>query len=237
MFRNEAKQMKLRFQFGGLAIAAMLASGFALPADAQRDRNKVSQDRQAQKPPKQQQPKEKQRQEQRQERREERRNSARPPAPTERFPNANRPPERARNQQPNPNRPPENGKDNFARQNRPRYTPEEQKRLADNNARLRKLTPEQRRQVDDRLRVWQKMTPDQRQHVRQDVLPKWQQMPPDRKQAIQQKLRVLQNMPESARNQRLADPNFTRGMSDEDRSMLHDLSHLHVGGAPDAPNE
>ena len=45
------------------------------------------------------------------------------------------------------------------------------------------------------------------------------------------RLRVLQNMPESARNQRLNDPKFTRGMSDEDRSTLRDLSHLHVGGA------
>ena len=62
------------------------------------------------------------------------------------------------------------------------------------------------------------MTPEQRDHIRNDVLPKWKQMPPDRKQAIQQRLRVLQNMPESARNQRLNDPNFTRGMSEEDRA-------------------
>jgi hypothetical protein len=60
-------------------------------------------------------------------------------------------------------------------------------------------------------------------------------MPWERQQAIQQKLAILQNMPESARNRRLADPNFTRGMSDEDKAMLHDLSHLHVGGAPDPP--
>src|SRR5256885_1237609 len=45
------------------------------------------------------------------------------------------------------------------------------------------------------------------------------------------------NLPESARNQHLNDPNFTRGMSDEDKSMLRDLSHLHVGGAPEPPNE
>jgi hypothetical protein len=44
---------------------------------------------------------------------------------------------------------------------------------------------------------------------------------------------VLQNMPESARNQRLSDPRFTQGMSDEDRSTLRDLSHLHVGGSPE----
>jgi hypothetical protein len=47
---------------------------------------------------------------------------------------------------------------------------------------------------------------------------------------------VLQNMPESARNQRLNDPNFTRGLSEEDRSTLRDLSHVHVGGALE-PNE
>jgi hypothetical protein len=69
--------------------------------------------------------------------------------------------------------------------------------------------------------------------VKNDVLPQWRQMPPDRKQAIRNRLRVLQNMPESARNQRLNDPNFTRGMSEEDKSTLRDLSHLHVGGAPE----
>jgi len=26
-------------------------------------------------------------------------------------------------------------------------------------------------------------------------------------------------------------------MSEEDKAMLRDLSHLHVGGPPDAPNE
>ena len=59
----------------------------------------------------------------------------------------------------------------------------------------------------------------------------------DRKQAIRQRLRVLQNMPEYVRNQRLNYPNFTRGMSEEDRSTLRDLSHLHVGGAMEPPNE
>jgi len=48
---------------------------------------------------------------------------------------------------------------------------------------------------------------------------------------------VLKNMPEYARNQHLHDPNFTRGMSEEDRDTLRDLSHLHVGGAPEPPNE
>ena len=81
------------------------------------------------------------------------------------------------------------------------------------------------------------MTPQQRNHIKNDVLPKWQQLPADRQRAIRSRLNVLKNMPEAARNQHLNDPNFTRGMSDEDKVMLHDLSHLHVGGAPEPPGE
>jgi hypothetical protein len=91
--------------------------------------------------------------------------------------------------------------------------------------------------VQERAQVWQRLTPVQRDHIRNDVLPRWNQLPPDRKRAIQNRLGVLKNMPEYARNQHLNDPNFTRGMSEEDKSTLRDLSHLHVGGAPDSPNE
>ena len=98
-------------------------------------------------------------------------------------------------------------------------------------------TPQQR--ADQRIKedTWRRMTPEQRDHIKNDVMPKWRQMPWDRQQVMKQKLGVLQNMPESARNQRLNDPNFTRGMSDDERSMLHDLSHTHVGGAPEPPGE
>jgi predicted Fe-S protein YdhL (DUF1289 family) len=116
-------------------------------------------------------------------------------------------------------------------------TPQERQRVLQNEERLRHLPPAQQQVLRDRAQVWNRMTPEQREHIRTDVLPRWRQMPPDRKQAIQQRLRVLQNMPEAARNQRLNDPNFTRGMSEEDRSTLRDLSHLHVGGAPEPPSE
>lgn len=116
-------------------------------------------------------------------------------------------------------------------------TPQDRQRVLQNEDRLRRLPPAQQQMLRERAQVWQRMTPQQRDHVRNDVLPKWREMTPDRRQAIQQRLRVLQNMPESARNRRLNDPNFTRGMSDEDRSTLHDLSHLHVGGAPEPPGE
>jgi hypothetical protein len=98
------------------------------------------------------------------------------------------------------------------------------------------MTPQQRNSLRQNEQTWLALTPGQRDHIKNDVLPKWRQMPWDRQQVMKQKLGVLQNMPESARNQRLNDPNFTRGMSDDERSMLRDLSHTHVG-APDRPPE
>ncbi len=98
------------------------------------------------------------------------------------------------------------------------------------------MTPQQRQDLRSKEAIWTHLTPEQRDHIKNDVLPKWRQMPWDRQQVLKQKLGVLQNMPESARNQRLDDPSFTRGMSDDEKSMLRDLSHTHVG-APDSPNE
>lgn len=115
-------------------------------------------------------------------------------------------------------------------------SPQDRQRLAQNEQRLRSLSPAQQQELRDRARVWQRMTPEQREHIRNDVLPRWKELPPQRQKAIQQRLGVLQNMPESARNRHLNDPNFTRGMSDEDKQMLRDLSHEHVG-APDRPQE
>jgi hypothetical protein len=144
-----------------------------------------------------------------------------------------------------PNRPPssqysrgaENSYGSY-RNNQPyRFTPEERQRVIQNQQRFRQLSPAQQQDMRERSRIWQQMTPQQREHIRYEVLPTWRNMPPQRQRAIEQRLGVLQNMPESARNQHLADPNFTRGMSEEDRATLRDLSHLHVGGAPDPPNE
>jgi Protein of unknown function (DUF3106) len=145
----------------------------------------------------------------------------------------------------NPNRPPSSqysrGADNNygayrGNQQRP-LSPEERQRVIQNQQRFRQLSPQQQQDMRDRSRVWQQMTPQQRDHIKNEVLPSWRNMAPQRQRAIEQRLGVLQNMPESARNQHLNDPNFTRGMSEEDRATLRDLSHLHVGGAPDPPNE
>ena len=132
-------------------------------------------------------------------------------------------------------------------------TPQQRDRVLQNSKAFQNLAPEQQGRIRQQFNqwdhlngqqradlrakedTWRRMTPEQREHIKNDVLPKWRQIPWERQQMIQQKLGVLQNMPESARNRRLSDPNFTRGMSDEDKATLHDLSHLHVGGALDPP--
>ncbi len=113
--------------------------------------------------------------------------------------------------------------------------PEQQSRIRQQFNQWDHLNAQQRADLRAKEDTWRRMTPEQRSYVKNDVLPRWREIPWERQQVIQQKLGVLQNMPESARNRRLSDPNFTRGMSDEDRQTLHDLSHLHVGGAPDPP--
>jgi len=114
--------------------------------------------------------------------------------------------------------------------------PREKQRVIENYNQLNRMPPAQRQELQGRIATWNRLTPEQKSHIRNDVLPRWKQMPTDRRQAIQQRLRVLQNMPEFARNQRLSDPEFTRGMSEDDKATLRDLSHLHVGGAPDPPS-
>jgi hypothetical protein len=219
-----------------LGIGAVLA----VPCFAQGPRANGAQNRQDDKPPKQD--KQKQRQEQRQEHRQQQQ-EARRAQNGRQNPGANRPPnshtnraETATRPNGNPNRPPSAYTPPPQRKFND-LSPQEKQKVIENNNRLKSLTPAQRQEFNERVEKWNRLTPDQRNHIRNDVAPKWRQMPPDRRQAIQQRLRLLQNMPESARNQRLNDPNFTRGMSEEDRATLHDLSHLHVGGPPEPPSE
>ncbi len=236
-------------------MALALSAALAVPGLAQGPHPNGSPNRQDNKPPKQQsQPPQRQpqgpRQQQRQEQRQEHRQQQRAPhrAPNERQnsgasrpPNTNRPPASDINRagmmpgpSNNPNRPPSayppppKRFDSLPRQ--------EQQKILQYNKSFEKLAPAQRQQREEAARNWTHLTPEQQNHVRSDVIPKWKQMPKGRQDAIQHRLAVLRNMPESARNQHLNDPNFTRGMSEEDKAMLRDLSHLHVG-APDPPNE
>lgn len=115
-------------------------------------------------------------------------------------------------------------------------SPQDRNRLAETQRKFNQLPPQKQQDMKQAAETWQRLTPEQRDHLKNDVMPKWQQLPPDRQRAIRQRLGVLQNMPESARNRHLNDPDFMRGMSEEDKAMLRDLSHEHVG-APDRPQQ
>jgi Protein of unknown function (DUF3106) len=228
--------MKRRIQFGEWVLAAAGIALLALPCAAQK--------REANRPPqqqRQQQPKA-QRQDRRQQQENRKGQNNRPNRePQNRQPESmgmiggNRPPN-ARNDAErsniNPNRPPNAGN---SQAKPPRFqdlTPQQKQ----NWEKFNRMSPQRQQEVRDNARQWGKLTQEQRTHIKNDVYPKWQQMSSQRQRAIRQRLGVLQNMPESARNQHLNDPNFTRGMSEEDKAMLRDLSHMHVG-APDPPGE
>src|SRR6266481_1956893 len=200
--------MRQKLQFAGWLMA--LCAVLAVSAFAQGPRANWAQNKQDNKPPKQQQRQEQGPQQRpQQQRQEQRRENRQPRQESRRTPNERQNSGANRPPSPNPNRADMMGQPN-ANPNRPPSS----------------YTPPQKRDFNS-------LSPREKQKV----LPKWQQLPPDRKRAIQQRLGVLKNMPESARNQHLNDPNFTRGMSEEDKATLRDLSHLHVGGAPEPPNE
>jgi hypothetical protein len=243
--------MKRQIQFGKWLLAAASIALLALPCAAQKHDNKPPQ------PQRQQQPKPP-RQERRQQQQENRRaqnnrpnvnrpgndrprNAAPIRQPQNRQPDSmgmiggNRPPNtRGESGQPNlnPNRPPNANNSQVKPKRFQDLSPKERQ----NYEKFNRLPPQRQQEIRDNARAWGKLTSEQQNHIKNEVFPRWQQMSPDRQRAVRQRLGVLQNMPESARNQHLNDPNFTRGMSDEDKAMLHDLSHMHVG-APDPPNE
>lgn len=113
--------------------------------------------------------------------------------------------------------------------------PEQQAQIRQRLEAWNRLTPQQQQALRDRQRVWEQMTPEQRRYVQQSLFPRWQQMLPARRQAILQRLHSLRNMSEADRQAKLSDPSFTEGLNPEDREMLGQLAHLHVGMAPDSP--
>jgi hypothetical protein len=113
--------------------------------------------------------------------------------------------------------------------------PEQQAQIRQRLEAWNRLTPGQQQALRDRQRVWEQMTPEQQRNVRQSLLPRWQQLPPARRQALLQRLHSLRNMSEVDRQAKLNDPAFVEGLNPEDREMLGQLAHLHVGMAPDPP--
>src|SRR4029077_4582807 len=93
--------------------------------------------------------------------------------------------------------------------------PEQQSRIKQQFNQWDRMTPSQKADLRTKEDTVRRMTPEQRSYVKNEVLPRWKQIPWERQQVIQQKLGVLQNMPESARNRRVRDSNITRGKSED----------------------
>lgn len=123
-------------------------------------------------------------------------------------------------------------------------SPEEQERFMRNNQRFQnlppqrqsqirknlqmwnRLSPTERNAIRDRERIWEQMSPEQRQYVRNVLVPKWQSMPPERRQLINGRLHVLQGMTTQQAADAMKDPQFLRGLSPDEQSMLRDVYSL-----------
>src|ERR1700728_138451 len=133
------------------------------------------------------------------------------------------------------------------RQNLRDMSPQEQQRYMQNNERFRSLPPQQQAQVrnnlqkwnnlspternamNDRARTWQRMSPQQRQYVQNNLLPKWQSMSPQRKGIVTGRLHTLQGMSPADRQAALNDPQFMRGLSPDEQSVLRGLDSINSG--------
>jgi hypothetical protein len=209
--------MKLRFQFGAV-LAACLATGFAAADVVHAQRYSAAAQKEGTPPrPASRQP-------------------VRPKLPNALPPRGNPnalPPKAIERLQ---ELPPEK-QEQFLRNNE-RFNnlpPQQQAQIRQRLEAWNRLNPEQQQALRDRQQVWEQMTPGQRAYVQQSLFPRWKQLPGPRRQAILQRLHSLRDMSEADRQARLNDPAFTEGLSSEDREMLGQLAHLHVGMAPDAP--
>jgi hypothetical protein len=217
--------MRLRLQFATCLLALGLGTAMAVPSFGQRPRPNAPPPRKPPAAQRRRQDRPPQRQQQTQPQTRQNGAPGNPQGNGANRPNSNS------NRPPSAYTPPPAPQKKFSE-----LSPADQQKVLENNRRYQNLTPAQKQDMQERVGAWNRLTPAQQSHIKTDVLPKWREMPVDRRQAIRQRLRVLQNMPESARNQRLNDPKFTEGMSEEDKATLRDLSHMHVG-APDPPGE
>lgn len=129
-------------------------------------------------------------------------------------------------------------------------SPEEQERFMRNNAKFQSLPPQQQERIRRRMQAWNQLTPQQqdamrnraqifnrlspeeRQEVVSDLAPRWKNLPPDRKELLSGRLRVLRGMTPQQREQALQDPQFMRGLDDNEQDLLRKVSNLRLGPDP-----
>jgi Protein of unknown function (DUF3106) len=104
--------------------------------------------------------------------------------------------------------------------------PERQQQIRQNLQNYNRLSPTEKMAMKDRQATWERMSPEQRNYVQHTLLPKWQQMSPDRKQMVTDRLHTLQGMSAEDRQKSLNDPQFMRGLSPDEQSVLRGLDQV-----------
>jgi hypothetical protein len=130
------------------------------------------------------------------------------------------------------------------RQNLREMSPQEQQRYLQNYERFKSLPPQQQAQIrrnlgqwknlspaeQDRLthsaQIWRNLSPQQRQYVQNNLAPKWERMSPERKQIVTGRLHTLREMSPAERQAALNDPQFMRGLSPDEQSVLRGLDSI-----------
>jgi hypothetical protein len=110
--------------------------------------------------------------------------------------------------------------------------PQRQAQIRQNLENWNRLSPTERNALRDRARILEQMSPQQRLYLQRVLLPEWQQLPPQRRQMINGRLHTLQGMSPADRQAALADPQFMRGLSPEEQSMVRDLNSLRNSANP-----
>ena len=104
--------------------------------------------------------------------------------------------------------------------------PERQQQIRQNLQNYNRLSPTEKMAMKDRADTWNRMSPEQRNYVQKTLLPKWQQMSPDRKQVVNDRLHTMQGMTPENRQKALNDPQFMRGLSPDEQSVLRGLDSV-----------
>jgi uncharacterized protein DUF3106 len=104
--------------------------------------------------------------------------------------------------------------------------PERQQQIRQNLQNYNRLSPTEKMAMKDRADTWNRMSPEQRNYVQKTLLPKWQQMSPDRKQVVNDRLHTMQGMTPEDRQKALNDPQFMRGLSPDEQSVLRGLDSV-----------
>ena len=88
---------------------------------------------------------------------------------------------------------------------------------------------EQKDALINRERIFSRLSLEERQEVVQDLAPRWKALPQGRKQLLTGRMHVLAGMTAEQRQAALQDPQFMRGLDNNEQDLLRKLTDLRLG--------